>query len=243
MRRTFACMCVVGLLVLSTCAWGFSGSPLTVKATSGGKVAQWSYNFVPDVSSYQLAAPIQLRASDNTLLGTIQGMNWGVQGDPVLTLNFAVQAVGNTNFTFDTGDLLFSTIDVPVGFATAATTLTADAGGAALTGNFAGGKAYRATYNLGTVFADLDSSYVSAANTSATETDRHPGADFTAIGVPVSSMRAQWDFNLSAGDGASGTSRFDIEPSPIPDASTLALAVAGVAPMLVGFVARRRKQS
>jgi hypothetical protein len=70
------------------------------------------------------------------------------------------------------------------------------------------------------------------------ESERSPAAGTTIIGVPVSSMRAQWDFNLTGGDDASGTSRYQIEP--VPDASTLVLAFAGVAP-LAGCLVRRRR--
>lgn len=241
MRRSLAWMCVIGLLVVSTCAWAGVSGPLTIKATSGGKVATWTYNWLPGVTNYQLGAPVQLKASDNTVLGTINSLSCGMQGDPVLTLNFAVQAVGDANFAFDTGEFFFPAVNPAVAFATAAATLTADGNGATFAGTFPGGKAYEATYNVGTVFADLDSSFVSPANTSTTENERQPGAGFAPIGVTVTSMRAQWNFNLSGGDGASGTSRYDIEP--VPDASTLALAFAGAAPMLAGFAARRRRQA
>ena len=235
MRSMFLCLFVIGLLVLSTCVWASVSGPLTVKATSGGKVASLSYDWSGD--SYNLLAPVSLKAGDGTVLGMLNGLSCGMGADPFLTLNFAVEAVGDTNFMFDTGVLSFPTISPAMAFATAATTLTADGNGATFVGNFVG-KGYEATYNGGTVFADLDSSFVSPADTSTTESERQPVAGFAGIGVPVSSIRAQWDFTLSGGDSASGTSRFDVEA--VPDANTFVLAFVGAAPLLAGWVVRRR---
>jgi len=230
-------MLVCAMVLCVSCTWADVSGPLTIKATGGGKVATWTYNWMPGQTSYTLSGPVDLRAGDGTLLATITGLSCGMQGDPDLFLNFAVHAVVDSNFTFDTGEFFFPTIDIPAAFATAATTLTADGNGATFTGNF-GGSGYKATYNGGTVFATLDSTFVSPPNTSTVETDRFPAVGTTIIGVPVSSMRAQWDFNLTANDDASGTSRYDIEP--VPDASTLVLAFAGAAP-LAGCLIRRRR--
>ena len=239
MRSVIALICVAGLLLLCASAWAGMSGPLTVRAVSGGKIATWTYNWGTDVSSYQLVAPVELKASDGTKLATLAGLNCAMDMDPFLTLNFAVQAIGDTNFTFDTGFLVFPAIDPAMGFATAATTLTADGDGATFTGNFAGGKAYEATYNAGTMFANLDSSFISPANTSTVQDERQPAVGFAPIVGPVSSMRAQWDFTLSGGDGASGTSRYEIQP--VPDANTLALAFAGAAPLLGCAIRRRRR--
>ena len=240
MRFIIVCMCVVGLLGLCACAWAGVSGPLTVKATSAGKSATWTYNWVPGVMSYQLGAPIELRTSDNTLVGKVNSLNCAMGSDPFLTLNFAVQAVGNTNFTFDSGLLIFAPISPAEAFATAATTLTADGGGATFTGNFAGNNAYEATYNFGSVFADLNTTFSAPPNTSATENDRLPASGFGPIAGPVVTMRTQWNFNLTDGDGASGTSRFELQPA-VPDANTLSLAFAGAAPLLAGIIRRRRR--
>ena len=238
MRFLLTCICTAGLLVSCTGAWALTVSPLTVIAASGDKVATWTYEWQPGESSYDLSGPVYLKATDGTLLGTITKLSYEVQGDPALFLDFSVHAFVDGNFTFDTGDLLFPTIDVPVAFATAATTLTADGNGATFTGNFAGGKAYQATYNGGTVFANLTGVLVSPADNSIAQIERLPAVGNTLIGVSVSSMRAQWDFDLTGNDDASGTSRYEI--APIPDASTLMLAFAGVVP-LAGCLVRRRR--
>ena len=233
-------LCVIGLLLPSMVAYATIGSPLSVKVTSGGKTATWTYAWTSGQSSYTLGAPVQLKASDNTILGYINSLSCGMAGDPVLTLNYAFQSVGAATFTVDSGELSFATIASPVAFATAASTLTAGPDGATYTGNFTGNTGYEATYNGGTVFADLDGSFTSPSDTSTTENDRlPPGTGVTPIAVPVSSMRAQWNFTISADTGVSGTSRYDIEP--VPDASTLALAFSGAAPLLAGLALRRRR--
>lgn len=239
-KRSIITICLVlGLLLPSMVVLATTSGPLTVRATNaGGKVATWTHNWGSG-TSYTLAAPVQLKAADGTVLGVLNGLSCAMQGDPFLTLNFSIQSVGSANFLFDTGDLFFSTIGSPVAFATAATTLTAGGNGATFTGLFSGGKAYEATYNGGTVFADLDGTFSSQPNVSTIEDERRPpGTGTVPIGVPVSSMRAQWSFNLTDDDGASGTSRFDIEP--VPDAGTLTLALSGVAPLLAGLIRRRR---
>jgi hypothetical protein len=238
-KRSVIMICLVlGLLLPSMVAFATVNGPLTVKVTSGGKTSvPWTYNWGSG-TSYNLGVPVQLKAADGTVLGMLNGLSCGMQGDPFLTLNYSVQSVGAATFTFDTGLFSFSTIGSPIAFATAASTLTANASGATYTGNFAGSHGYEATYNGGTVFADLNAPFNAPADTSVTESDRVPGSGFIPIGVPVSSIRAQWNFTISADTGASGTSRFDVEP--VPDAGTLTLALSGVAPLL-GLMIRRRR--
>lgn len=230
-------LCILMLLLPSLVVWAAMSGPLKVTCISGGKTATWTHAWTAGQSSYTLSAPVAL-TSGSTILGYLNSLSCGMNADPFLTLNFAVQAVGNANFFFDTGEMAFPVIPIPEAFATAAATITADGNGGTFTGLFAGGKAYEATYNGGTVFADLDGTFGTLANTSTTETERLPGGTgFTSIPVPVSSMRAQWSFNLTDGDGASGTSRYEIQP--VPDASTIVLAAFGAVPVLAGL--RRRK--
>lgn len=237
MRLIVAVVCVTGLLASCACAWASVASPLTVTATTGtGQVATWTYDWSGGQTSFCLPGIVELRAADNTLIGTITGLTCEMPTDPAIFLNFAVHAVVDANFTIDSGELVFPQIDIPAAFATAATTLTADGNGATWTGNFAG-KGFQATYNGGTVFATLDSTFVSPANTSTVQEERFPATGNTIIGVPVTSMRSQWDFGLTGGDDASGTSRYEIEP--VPDASTLVLALAGIAPIAGCFLRRR----
>lgn len=244
MKRSIILLClVIALLLPSVMALATMKAPLTITASnSAGKSASWTYNW-SNGASYTLGSPYQLKATDGTVLGYINSLSCGMANDPFLNLNFAVTAVGTATFLFDTGEMTFASIGQPVAFATASATITADGTGGTFTGLFAGGKAYQATYNGGTVFADLDGTMTSAANSSNTENERNPpppgSSAFTPIGTAVSSMRTQWNFTLTDGDQASGTSRFEIQP--VPDAGTLALAFSG-APLLAGFAIRRRRR-
>lgn len=239
MRCILVLMCVAGLLLQVVGASAIPApGPITVTATAGGKVATKTFTWTNGVC---FVGPIDLKAADGTVLGRLNNLSAVLGADPFVTLNFGVQAVGAANFLFDTGEFAFATIDPAMAFATAATTLTTDGNGGTFTGNFAGGKAYQATYNGGTLFAGLDGTFAGPAFDSTTETERNPAAGFSNIVGPVSTIRGQWNFSLSDGDGASGTSRFQVEP--VPDASTLALAFTGVAPLLAGFALRRRKSA
>lgn len=231
--------CVIGLLLLSLLA-----QAVTVKATYKRKVATWQVPLTAD-SSYSLTNPVVLKAG-KTVFGTIEQLSLTSFGDPFLTLNFKIHADTTADFTFDTGTLNFDALVNPQAFATAAATITADRDGGTLKGNFGGTKAYRATYNDGMVFADLIDPFGTVGNTSNARSDRFPGGTgFTVINDTVSSMRAQWDFNLTEGDEASGTSRWEIipgeqPPPPIPDASTIVLAFLGALPMAITVFGRRR---
>lgn len=237
MKKTFILLaCVMGLLLPSLLA-----PAMTVKATYKGKAASWQIPVNLGGTSYQLTNPLDLMVG-KTRVGTLESMTIGADADPFLDLNFHIHADTTANFTFDTGVLTFDEIINPQAFATAAATLTSDPDGAILAGNFAGNRAYEASYNGGVVFADLIQPFSAVGNTSSTQTDRQPPSlGFNTINGAVSSMRAQWNFNLTAGDDASGTSRFDIEPiAAVPDVATIVLAFTGALPLLVGAARRRR---
>lgn len=162
--------------------------------------------------------------------------------DPQVTVNFSVNATAlATNFAITTGVLSFPSgiASGAMGRATAGVTITDNDGdGATLNGGF-GGFGYRANYNgtipSGSVFSTLlNGPLVAAADDSATlsqSTGGYPG--YQAIGGAVNSMQAKFNFQLSPNDTASGTSFYEIIPSP---ASAVLLAGAG----LVGAARRRR---
>lgn len=240
MKKTIILLaCVIGLLLPSLLA-----PAMTVKATYRGKAAVWQVPVTLGGTSYQLTSPLDLKVG-RTTIGQLTDLSFGAMGDPFLDLHFHIEAIAEADFAFDTGVLNFDELINPNAYATAAATVTSDTTGALLTGNFAGGRAYRATYNGGVVFADLIETFGASANASATQTDRlPPGFGFTTINGPVSSMRAQWNFRLTAGDQASGTSRFQIEPvDAIPDQGALVLALTGFLPALAGPVLRWRRKT
>jgi hypothetical protein len=95
--------------------------------------------------------------------------------------------------------------------------------------------AYQATYNLSTTFADLNAPMTAPPFGGNTDNDRFPVAGFTGIAGTVSNIETQYSFVLSAGDLASGTSRFNVV---VPEPSTFALAAIGV----VGLLWRMRRR-
>lgn len=121
--------------------------------------------------------------------------------------------------------------------ASAGITVTDNTGDTAtLTGLGAGGTFFNASYNNGTTFADLVAGPLAVGATSTFSTSESfpavpPGA-FNPIGAPLNNIQAQFNFRITAGDSASGTSVFVSIPAP---ASATLLAATG----LVG-VRRRR---
>ncbi|NKB16198.1 MAG: helix-turn-helix transcriptional regulator [Sphingomonadales bacterium] len=114
--------------------------------------------------------------------------------------------------------------------ATASVNVTDNTGnGATLTGGGAGGTYFNAAYNNGTTFADLVAGPLVAPATGSDDSSQDfpaaPGV-FLPIGVPLNNLQAQFNFTLSAGDSAGGTSGFFSIPSP---ASGSLLALAGIA--------------
>ncbi|MCA9310179.1 MAG: hypothetical protein KDA21_03180, partial [Phycisphaerales bacterium] len=150
---------------------------------------------------------------------------------PVVALNFLV-SVGAvaTDFTVTSASLGFPVYDPAFATASASTTVTDNNGdGASLTGNFPGGGAYRAFYNdpgsvpgTGTVFGTLVGDTSAGAWGSASTSDTT--GPFSLVGVPVTSMSAQWKFGVDAFSSASGTSVFTI-PAP---GTAFALGVLGL---------------
>jgi hypothetical protein len=140
--------------------------------------------------------------------------------DPQITVNFSVNSTSlATHFQITSGVLSFGGINPAQGKATAGITITDNDGdGASLTGLHAGPKAYRANYNGtipgGTIFDNLVGNFVAAADDSATLSESSPAVGYSPIGGTVTDMQAEFDFILSANDSASGTSFYEIIPSP-----------------------------
>ncbi len=152
--------------------------------------------------------------------------------DPVINLNFSVQAGGNpTTFHIASALLTFPTIANAQGAASAAISVTDSLGdGATLTGIGATGGAYLAQYNgfaganppAGTTFAELHPLItVAPFGTATASADVPMGGGFAPIAAPVSDMSALVSFELTPFDLASGTSVYTIIPEP----ASLALVV------------------
>ncbi|RNC82209.1 MAG: hypothetical protein ED559_10635 [Phycisphaera sp.] len=183
--------------------------------------------------------------NNNNVIGQITQLNVVNNADNTDTIESdALQAIGFAAFAGDAD----TTFNLTASFintgsvsnaelrATGGITVTDNnANGATLTGGGAGGSYFNASYNGGTTFADLIAGPLNAApagsNSNSQDFPAAPGV-FQAIANPLTDIQSQFNFTLSAGDSASGTSGFFSVPSP---ASATLLALAG------GAALRRRR--
>lgn len=181
---------------------------------------------------WTLDSEIQIQGDNGDILATLSGASVIVMQDPVISMNFNVQAANqNTIFTVNSGLLSFATIANPIGAASAGVTVT-DFNGNGATLSPDGSSIYASRYNgnfpSGTPFADLLSDPISAGafQTNAASDEYPGGGNYVSIGTAVSSMSAAWTFTLSPLDVASGTSTYVIIPTP---AGASLLGLAGLA--------------
>jgi len=161
-------------------------------------------------------------------VAVLNSANLTIVGDPQIALNFAMTAGPlPTTVTITTAVLSFGPYSNPVGLASAGITLTESNGDTALlTGLGGSGNAYVSLYNVppGTVFAEfIPQVYEPDAGGSTAASGSTPG--WVPIAGSVFSMQAQFSFELSAYDQASGTSIYAIVPEP---AALVLLAVGGM---------------
>lgn len=166
--------------------------------------------------------------------------------DPSIAVSVAVSAGGlATNFTITSAELTFPGLADARGRASAGFTVTDHNGDTGvLTGLNPDGQSFQGFYNdpggpaSGSSFATLVTGLSTPAPYSSTATTEDfpvaaglsPTAEGGAVLGTVSSMSTRLQFQLSAGDSASATSVFVIEPLTPPDAITLgATSAAGSA--------------
>lgn len=237
-------LCFAGLLVAGSAAFAPSamadiiGPGLTVYAfDSQGNTASaeitgaWS----ADGATYQWSSTSTVELwdqSSDTLLGCLNPLDGNGQPtysafqyvqDPVVNLNFAVQAgASDTVFVIASSLLSFPTINSAQAAASAGFSVTDFNGnGATLTGLVGTGSAfgYLAQYNgfaftqSGTTFAEVLPGIGAGPFGTNTANANVPGAGTTAIGS-VSDMSSLISFRLSRFDLASGTTSFVITPEP-----------------------------
>lgn len=246
-----------GLAVMASAnvasAGEFGGTYLLVELqasnVAGTETAQYSVlvpaeDQHPFDGTYQWSLPVEaftlISEQSGISLGTIRELQAAYESDPVVSLNFnVISGEANTNFTINSALIQFAAIANPYAYATASVTVTDENGdGGTLTG-LLGGKAYQAKYNnASSVYTTILSPVTAAEWDTFTGTERTPpvAPNRDIIHTTVSSISSQFQFQLTAGDSASGTSSFNV--SSIPEPATLALlTLGGLA------VASRRRRS
>jgi hypothetical protein len=242
------CALVVSMAPRLAVADAIPTAHFDIAVSSGADSATWGLDvpLFPDPTDpsklgWHLGAAQQMVSSTNPslLLGTINTLDFTLDADPSVALNFAVTAgAANTNFTISSPVVGFAPITNGLAFATASLSVTDNNhDGGTLTGLFPGVKAYEAQYNGATmVFGDLVSPIAAAADASGVGQERKPAAGRLTIPGVVSDIQSQLMFTLTALDSGSGTSRFDII---VPEPSSIVLALAGCVALL-WHVRRRR---
>ena len=167
-------------------------------------------------------------------IATIQ-LSIAVKADPLIELGFSVAAGNNaTSFSFSSEVMTIEPLINAVGTAAASVNLSGFSD--IMWGSFP--ECYKALYNGSTVFADL-------IPTGAGMT--WPGdSDFLAsvpIAGEVSSMQTKWQFILSGGGSASGSSQFEITGDVIPEPATMILLGLGGLALLRKRKRRRNARS
>jgi hypothetical protein len=216
-------------LISSAASAEFIGPVFSVIATNGVQTDSFSVpvealTFDPETErwSWALAEPVDLGDG----LATLNDGRTSLLGDPQISFGFLVTTGAlPVHFTICSTTIVFAPINAQ---ATAsaqigATDILGD--GVIVTGGYAGAtKGYQATYNGGTVFANLVNNFVGGPFSSPVSSEGNPpGGGFVGIGV-ASSMQACYDFTVSGSDQASGTSTYVIIPEP----SSLALIGLGL---------------
>ncbi len=230
---------VVALLAVSGAAYAdISYEVFTLVASVGGESG--SFVATSDMGTWDdkgnfywnLDNPIDIKSQSGSVLATLGTASVTFIADPVIHLNFNVQANNqNTSFSVGSGLLSFPTLFNAEGAASAGVSITdVNGNGVTFTPDAAG--AHLSHYNGevpgGTQFASLlNSSFSAGAFSSDTMSDEFPGGGgFANIGGGVFDMSSRWAFTLTAFDLASGTSVYTIIPAP---ASLALLGLSGLA--------------
>ncbi len=245
--RVVGVLALAILAVLPTSRVLADAIPLTaavviVDAERNGETGQFAALFpantvISGTYDWALEEPTAIVSTQSgATLANLQTLGLTFNADPAVSLDFSVRAGPfGTNFTITSAVITFAPIASPQAYASAALTVTdRNTDTATLTGTYPDGKAYRAFYNAGSVFASLIATPLTTAIGSSTNADDwRPAAGWEAIGVPVDTIWSQFKFHLSPLDSASGTSIFEVIPEP----ATLVLIGLGG---LLGL-GRRRK--
>jgi hypothetical protein len=233
-----ACVLVSSSAALGT-AMFTTANIIEVSATTSDGTATFSEVF--PVSSFDgqlgwtLDAPLSLSAQGQEI-ATIDDLSLTYDADPQVDLRFALRNTSMTDdcfFSITAATIQFTPVQDAQAAASASVTLSQGAGspsGGALTGLF-DGFLYEARYstsdtvNEQIVFAQLVPSISFSSGLGLSSTQQLPASGMSSLGTTVHMMESEFQFTLSPGDQASGTSAFLVTPEP---ASGLLVLLAGV---------------
>jgi hypothetical protein len=185
---------------------------------------------VPPFVREMISERFELRVGDD-ILGWIDSLGVELIGDPVASINFVVTAGGSdVTVTVSSATVTFPALNNPAASAEAEITLTDNGGTPATIDPLSGNNGlFRAIYNGTQEYASLlGSSSIGGGSVTFSEDTSGP------IGGSVSSIRAEFAFELSAGDTASGTGTFTVVPEP----TSVGLAICA----FVALIASKRRR-
>ncbi len=252
MNSRFRIFASIALLAAAICvapaSASFVGDTIfSIQADMGESSARFDvpltvgrFNDAGDTMSWQLDAPQPLTSDSGQEVGTLLAASVQYVEDPIVVVNFLV-STGNSaaNFTITSAQLTFPSIGNAIGTSSAAISVTDNGrNGASLTGNFPGSLAYRSFYNdpggaaTGLPFSTLVPAVTGPSNSSVVSTGAYPMPLGTYSSMDqsgntlgsVSSMSAQWSFQVGPNDSASGTSFFEII---VPEPASALLGLFG----------------
>jgi len=180
---------------------------------------------VPERVQEMISERFELRDGP-VVLGWVDTLGILLEGDPVASINFNVTAGGSdVTVTVSSATVSFSALNNPAASAEAEITLTDNGGAAATIDPISGNSGlFRAIYNGTQEYASLlGSSSIGGGGVTFSEDTSGP------IAGSVSSIQAQFAFQLSAGDSASGTGTFTVVPEPTSAGLMICAFVALVA--------------
>lgn len=234
--RALAALAIAGATSLAYA--DLDGNAFHIEASNEDGSASYSvpldaFEYDADSNTYKWfsTGPVDLVDEESgETIATLTSGNAFVAGDPAVNFGFAVMAgAWDTTFFITSALVAFPAINSAQGQAGAAFTITdQDRNGATLSTLNRAGKAYNATYNGSTTFANLVSGFSAGSGHSASSDENAPPTGYDNIAGSVTSIESSVYFELSANDLASGTNSFEVIPEP----STLALLALGALSML-----------
>lgn len=244
--RSSMLMAAAGLAAAATTAHASFTVVVTVEVTDGADSWSQQFNFEANPEVHGTAYANVLGSLDNTQSvlwqagngATIHGLGIDLFADPSVSSNFNVSS-GSSNSTFTIHSAIVNHPGFPsdLGRTEAIVSLTnipfpGTSSDVTMTG-LHGGNAFRAFYNGATIFGagDILPGGTNAGTQLYTAASSAPGV-YLPLGGIATSIESEFKFSLSPRDQASGSSLFEVIPSP----SSAGLIV------LAGLVATRRRR-